>query len=556
MLNKHTSAYTSVSNILKRYERKEKSSVLSTLNKNCKEPCVGSPTEISIETIDKLFKEYDIAITDGLGAVGLVIINLASTPFKNKANQNNNHTNNSNGMWVNYEYDNTINKYILHVPYDIKPLAINNHELDKLTHDIFINNEPISNVFYKVNIDKSSIKDIKDVFYYHLNGLNFDKELINKLNMFRLAWSQKDDIYIEFLGSNLLGVHPIRFSENDENNILVNILNIDKNTLKTDIFNLEDIKKNWKITSNAANLTLMYLMHGFIKSDLSKELKEEALKLCYYIFAYKIMGSLIAWYFKFNVEIPIAKAVYERLSNRFLIKKYGTWQAVFEHRAADVLPGGTHYRRLEELTTIDAMYALSDLQGRLREIVKYIYTVLIEVKNNNEKIYSTSVIEKDEEGEQVKDNTNRPDMYVGYLRSVFNSKTDFINDDLVYLVTKINNKLDIDKFVQTLQYMSDNLQPKIGDKDDILEHTINITISYLRTKNIVGDYHSKAYEILMLMKGYWSSSSVKDVEVKYLKKYTYDIAEKATGKKTSWMLATISISVLLYIFLRSIYKNK
>jgi hypothetical protein len=549
---KHSNAYYAVSKTLLRYERKEKTNVVSILNKNCKNPCNQEPTSISSETINDIFKDHGISFMSGLGNVGIVIINIEHAPYKHKPSKDSK----DNGLWVYYEFDTHNNKYNLHVNWRDTALVVNAKQLDTMTSGVVINNIAIEETDYHTNISKDHIKDIKDVFNYHLNGLVFDKALIEKLILFRLAWSQKDDIYIEFLGSNLLGVHPIRFSENDENNILVGILRADKNVLKTDIFNLEGINKAWKVTSNMMSLTLLYLMHGFIKSDLSKELKEEALRECYYIFAYKIMGSLIAHYFKWNADPALAKAVYERLSNRFLIKRFGTWQLVFEHRALDILPKGIHYDRLNSFTTDDSTRALADLQGRLREIVKYIYTVLKEVELSNEKIYSTSSLEEDEEGEQVKDITSRPDVYVSYLRTVFNNEHDFLNDDLIHLITSINPKLDVDNFVSTLKYMSNKLQPKMGDKDDVLEHTINITINYLRTKNIVNNYHVNAYNILILMKGYWSSSSVKDPIVRHMKDYTYHVAQKATGKKTSWMLASISISVLMYIFLRAIYRNK
>lgn len=399
-------------------------------------------------------------------------------------------------------------------------------------------------------------RDIKNVMNEHINVTNDLTALSNELLKYNLAWIQKGDIYIDFLGSNLFGVHAIRFSENDENMLFTDVLKTDRSLLRSDIYQLKDIDKNRKVTSDETLLTLVFLMHKYATSNLDDNFKNEAIKKLYFIFAFKVISSLYSHYFTYQVDISIAKAVYEKLTTRFLLKKLGSWNEVFEYRAKDVMEGGLHYKRLLKLDTILATKIVSDLQGRLREIVKYMYPVLIKVKEENLKIVSTSIIDEGDEEDGIKDNTTRPDIYVNYLRSIFNKPTDFLNDDLVYLIKSINPNVDEDKFVDTLKYLSNNVVPKIGEPDDIIENTVQISINYLKSKNIHNNYNEHAYESLKYMKGYWSSSSVKDPVVKTTKEVIYNIAQKATGKKTNWLLASITISVLMYIYLRSIYKNK
>lgn len=399
-------------------------------------------------------------------------------------------------------------------------------------------------------------RDIKDVMSAHIKVTDDLKSLSLEINRFNLVWIQKSDVYIEFLGSNLFGVHQIRFSENDENMLFLDVLKTDRNLLRTDIYTLKDINKKRKVTSDETLLTLVYLMHVYATSNLDDNAKDEAIKNLYYTFAYKVISSLYSHYFSYSVDVSIAKAVYEQLTSRFLLKKLGSWQEVFNYRSKDVRVGGLHYKRLLNFNTIWATKIVSDMQGRIRELLKYMYPVLIKVKDQNLKVVSTSIIEEGDEEDGIRDSTSRPDVYVNYLRSIFNKPNDFLNDDLVYLIKTVNPNVDEEKFVDTLKYITNNVIPKIGDESDVIENIVQISINYLKTKNIHNNFNNHAYDILKYMKGYWSSSSVKDPVVKRTKELVYDYALKATGKKTNWLLASISISVLMYLFLRSIYKNK
>ena len=63
-------------------------------------------------------------------------------------------------------------------------------------------------------------RDVLEFFNRHLPDLKPNKKLKDRLKEFRLQWSTKDDEYIEFLGSNLIGVHEIRFSALDDDRLM------------------------------------------------------------------------------------------------------------------------------------------------------------------------------------------------------------------------------------------------------------------------------------------------------------------------------------------------
>ncbi|MCI4435728.1 MAG: hypothetical protein JHC33_02810, partial [Ignisphaera sp.] len=280
-------------------------------------------------------------------------------------------------------------------------------------------------------------KDIKDVCGEYLRHLSFDVKLLMEFKKYRLNWAQKNSSHIEFLGSNLTGVHNIRYSSVDEDMLFIDILNVDQNKLRNDLYLVPGINKAHKVASNVTYITLVYLMHMFSQSKLKNDDKSDAIKELYYIFAYKAISSLYTNYFPYPVSESVAKMVYERLSNRYLIKKLGTWQDVLEYRTRDLLHGGIHYNRILNLNTDNATRIIADMQSRLRENIKEIYNVLVEVNASNERIYSSSMIQTDEEGESTRDITVRPDNYILYINSIIRNENDFINDDLVYLITSI-----------------------------------------------------------------------------------------------------------------------
>lgn len=399
-------------------------------------------------------------------------------------------------------------------------------------------------------------KDILDVFERYLPNLKYDKKLYIAIQKFRIGWMQKSDEYLEFLGGNLLGVQPIRFSTRDDGMFFTDILNLDLSTIKNDLHQLEGINPEWSVTSNPAYLTLGYLMHMFMTSKDIGNFKDNAIREVYFIFAYKVMSSRISRYFPFSADKNLAMATYEKLSNRFLIKKLGSWQAVFEYRAEDIIDKkGLHHNNVLKYHTENATNMLMDIHGRINETVKNVYSVMIDVRDSGGSMTSTTQLEMGEDGEVIKDMTNRPDMYINYLYSIIGSRNDLIKDDLLNLITLIlpNTKLEVLK--DTLIAISDSDTNKAKGKDDIIDPIISISLKYLNNRQGNHDYVSDMLGTLTLLKNYWGGSKTTDPNIGKIKKYLDKLIVKTTKKKTKWVRSTTVLGVILYIFLRTIAKD-
>lgn len=391
--------------------------------------------------------------------------------------------------------------------------------------------------------------DLKDL-YEHYFKLKFDKALIANLKLFRISWAQKDDEYIEFLGGNTLGTQSIRFSIKDDEGLIVDTLNMDINMLSYDITNTKGITKGRAAETNVIYQTLVYLMYGFASNkSLSTKDKEEALRECYYIFAYKKFSSLMFHYFKFPTDESIAKAVYEKLSNKFLIKKLGSWQKVFEYRAKDLLPGNIHFSRLQNYDTSEAIRVILDLQTKLNDMFKNIYAVTIDVTNNNERVVSDSLITKIQDEEGIKDVTNNPDKYNRYILSIIHSPNDYAKFDLANLICSQSVKITTQLFY--------NFLLKITELPNSTLTTIaNVSsiksIEALTAKGITKDYNKHILQVIDITKIKFTNLKGADRDIEKIKK----LLEKEFIKfapKSKYVAGLVSMSVLVYTFVRCLY---
>jgi len=398
-------------------------------------------------------------------------------------------------------------------------------------------------------------KDIKDFFKKNLPHIEPTERLYRELRTFRLNWSTKADDYIDFLGSKLLGVHTIRFSTLDDNALMVDTLKIPNwKELQKEIYEVPGIEKNFKVASDIIYQTLTYIAHLFFKHK-DKKLREDGVREACLIMQYRMMS-----YFKFNTTEAIATTVYNKLSHKYLIKQHRNWQEVFEYRVKNCLDKKSpNYKKLDRFNTEDAIRIISDIQTKLREQVKQIYKILIDILEKNDIIQqeSSTFVGGEKEEEQIKSVTSTNIDYITVIKNSIFNKNDFVIDDLIKVVDSLVPNSTFDLLKQTLNCISDTDDEK--EKQKILiyaEEVIVISLDYLQRINL--NIRDRKYipKALVLIKNYWSSSKVKNPTMEEIKKYFREKSFKCTGKKTSWLLVSLSIALVVYIFLRSLKQGE
>ena len=401
------------------------------------------------------------------------------------------------------------------------------------------------------------MQSVLDVFCSHFDKYSVNNVLADKIKRFRINWGTKDEYYIEFLTSGLIGVHPIRFSEQDTTIFFQDVLDIDKDIIQKEFYKCNGINKSFKVSSDATNLCILCLMHLFSRSSLSKDKIKEALTDLYHIFSYKQIGSMYSHYFKRDFPISQAKTVFESLSDKYLIRKLGTWELLLDHQANVVLPPhGSNAKRILSGTTDDMVRTINDFQNRIRDVIKNLCQKLYEIKDDEKsKIVSTSIIENIKDGEgssdAIKEITNNYVYYTNYLKSIFNNPYDFINKDFIYVVSKYNKNVTTDKLEQVLYYLSETELPN-SNNVDFISGIIESSIHLLKTKGILTDYKRRLPEVLKYLSSFYKSSRGASKEVRESKAYLEKRVGEALNTVVKWVIVPVTLSVCLYLFLRAI----
>lgn len=401
--------------------------------------------------------------------------------------------------------------------------------------------------------------DFRTLMEEKFKHLKYDKILGMKLLNFKLEWGSKSDEYIDFLGTGLTGVHNVRFSLQDENILFNEILHIDQEDLQDKLYKTKGINRNFQVSSNATNITLFWLMHCFWKSNLDNKFKEEMMITLYSLFAYKQVGSFFSRRFPYGIDRNVAQTVFEKLSDKYLIKRLGNWEAVFRYQAIHLCPPkGSNANRIIKCSVDDVVKGVNDLQSRLRSTVQNLTAITYDYIKEKDRptLTTTNMINSatEESAEGLKDLTTSTSQYVNYLKSILHSPNDFVIEDLVHIVNVVMPACKKDKLKDMLMEISIN-HFHLDPKKDFVMIAIKSSLEYLQTKSITHGYLSKTMECLNILKKYYSASKVKEKEVPIAKKELEKIAIVSLKTKTPWLITPYIIGTFLYLFLRSLVKS-
>ena len=386
--------------------------------------------------------------------------------------------------------------------------------------------------------------------------LSYDLDLAKKIEEFKLKWSYKNDDHLEFLASNLTGVHVIRFSARDEEMLYRDVFGVDKDDFEYELWRTPGINKNFKVSSNPTFMLLMFIAHKYLNTRLPKQQIELVVTNLYFIFAFKVLGSIYSQYFKYPTSLAVAKMVYEKQNDKYLLKQCGSWQGVLEYRAEDLLlPSNVNHKRLKTFKTDDVVKMLNDLQGRLRDIIKNVFVLIKEASDENKIISDTSLIEEDDEaGERIRETDNKTASYIRYINDIINSPGDFIQEDLLTFIRdrKLFPNTDKDNLREILKYISNTGDITLTKEQvNIPEYLITNAMLYLTRKGFTDNLSQKLYSALIAIKAYWSSSSVNDPILKKIKAHLSTLVTKAVSRRTNYIVATYVLATMLYIFIRA-----
>ena len=400
------------------------------------------------------------------------------------------------------------------------------------------------------------MQTLKSCFENHLS-LKFDLKFLTELSRLRVSFINKNQDHMEFFGGVYTGVQTVRWSSSDFTNFY-DLLDVDPVILENDIHSLPEVNKDFKVASDVFNLTCMYLVHGFLKStylDIKKRRLGAFTALL--LFNYKCLTSLLFQYFKYPCDPKLAKATYDSLSLRFLIKKLKSWQEVLEFRANEVLDPNSQTKHYTELLNFRnderIIYAVTDSQNRLRDMLKNIYGEMMLVKENGGKVIEVANTQINADGEVVfKDKTEGIDAYVNYCLGILHDRNSFIRNELTAIVIRLMPTMQESAFEETLEWLSEHI---LTDKRNIVEDFIKTVLSHSHNYMVSSEFVFKGTNdlgiILSKLKTVYGSSRSTDEELLKIRKVGSKIIEIATKKKNEQIVSAIRTGVSLYICLRT-----
>ena len=396
---------------------------------------------------------------------------------------------------------------------------------------------------------------IKEAFDTLFEGRRFDRALYERLRHYTLEYLNKNAQYQEFFGGHLLGAHRIAFTPSDYE-ALTDVFDTTPQALEACVRSITTISQEFKISTDPVNQLLMYVAHRFLTSAfLNARLKEEAAIEAMMLFSARTMAILITTWFKYPIDTYTAQAVYEQLSGRYLIKKYGTWYKVLRYRAEDFVRNTKVLIRYDD--DIAIVNAINDLRNRIKDMVKNIYAVFIQVHQRGVKLGARSATMIDADGEEiVKDRVHGLETYLSYLREILYDKDSFIKAELVALVERVIPTARARYIEEVLKYFSEHAYGASHDRVmRFIEQCLTLSYNYLLKNAYRIEQMRDIIRLTGLLKGYILASRDSSGELDELKALGDGLVREIYPRASNQLVAATRNAVFMYICLRAYSKH-
>lgn len=402
---------------------------------------------------------------------------------------------------------------------------------------------------------------IKEVFDRECSDIEFDARFFKKTCELEARFVSKNQESLEFFGGNLFGVHRVRFTEDDRDRLFIDVMGADDQSLKDQLYALRTsngskvINTDWIVSSDVFNLSTVWLIHAIHHSPhLDSEHKHEAkIRVCLYMF-YKFATSWIAHAVRYPADPEIAAAAYAQLSYKFILKQTGSWGACFRVFASNAVAlDGLHAKTLERFDDdVAIINMLNDMQGRIRDMLKNIYGVLVSTKDQGKRIaQSSTLVETD--GEMIlKDRTKSLSNYSRYIKGIVSDKNTFVRQELVEVISSTMHTMPERLLLLSLTWMSDNYaRTKDGLVEDVITRTMEHAFEYLAANRAVLNASSDLPGLVSKLRGVYMSSRSTETNLLILRTLAERIVTLATKSKNESVIASTRTGVMLYLVLRA-----
>jgi hypothetical protein len=334
-------------------------------------------------------------------------------------------------------------------------------------------------------------------------------------------------------------------------------IDVDYHRLTQHLRKVTTIDHSFKVSGDILNLTLMYVVHRCLSSpQLSEDQRSRAAYDAGLIFFYRCISAIQSYNFRYPADPKIAQMAYANLSNKFLIKKLGSWHKVMDYRSLDLInKSGLHYKGLMSFKDDEAtVYAINDSQGRVRDLYKNYYAEFARVHSEGSNIGVTSSTWVDAEGEEtIKEKTKSAEAYVGYMRQAIVDKPTMVKDELISVIVQINSNTSFRMVKATLSWLCENYANSKHHKaiDEFVSSTV-VQSLYLIDQHLEPRHKKDYAHILVMLKNLYLSTRTTDAEIDKIRINGYKLVRLANGRVSDSLTLSTRTSIILYLTLRAL----
>lgn len=400
---------------------------------------------------------------------------------------------------------------------------------------------------------------VRKVFEETCTAVVFDAKLAKQVMVYRSNFVNKNEDHVTFFGGNLLGVQTVRFSDTDSRLWFDDILQVDDQELEEKLHELPDINPEFNVSSDTFNLSCIWLAYGFLNSkSLKDDVKVEAAIASLLVLQYKFLTSRLYRLFRYPAKKDIAEATYASLSNKYDIKQYGSWGAMFRGRTEDILSKESiHFKTLRYMDNDYAIVQmLNDVQGRIRNMLKNIYNEYLITHSAGTRISSTSSLVEHDGSVMLRDKNDGLANYQRYIVSVIPDKNSFYKEELTVIIQKLITTMPPRLLDESITWISANF--KFAPDNKIGKSVNNLLLHAFDTMNDNKSLTKKANNLPLLLsklKGVYTSSRSTDPILFSLREDFESYARDATDSKNDTVIASVRTGMMLYIVARTITMN-
>lgn len=394
---------------------------------------------------------------------------------------------------------------------------------------------------------------VKDIFDGLVDDLDITPRWVQTLRRYVYGFATKDNDHSEFFGSPFLGTHRVLFKSSDRVTFFRDIIDVDEVRLRDELIKTKWINKDFKVSSEAFNLSCIYLMHRVHISDLPANLKNDALVNLVMLFHYRIMTSIMNHYFGYLVKENVAKTAYNQLSLKFDIKRYGSWNELFKARGEFVIDpkNGIHYGTFTKMDNDKAIvYMVNDMESRLKGVINDYTKVLYKVKDSVDLVESDSGMAMLDGELNIKDVQKQVNRYRNYINNVANEGSSFYKQELVTYAAKAIPRTDQDKLEQIIRdFPAQFAHEKGGQYRQFVDDVVTHLFEYMATNQI---RQNDLRNVLFKIRGAYTSSKSTNALLFRMRDSGDSIVKVMTGIKTEIKITSLRTSLMLYIVLRTL----